>query len=216
MRNTDPVKRTLQGATACLWREDPEEIERLYDASIFGLYDVASNAPGHHGMRAERMRELRSPLPMRQRKGSTIAEIATSASIERATLVALLKHHGYVKLFPYGREQSRLLLTDASFKAGIGHNVQPGEKRSVRLDGANRVAPFPVIYPECVPSLLWSLDWAGVQAKFIAVASKRERVALGVSEYGYLPDTALANLCGCTVNGIEKARSRRKPFQGVA
>jgi hypothetical protein len=126
MRNTNPAERTLQGAVQCLWKEDPEEISRLYDAAVFGLYDVAFNDPGHHGMRAERMRELRSPLPMRQRTGSTIHEIAASAGIGRATLVALLKHHGYADLFPYGREQSRFLLTEASFKAGIGHNVQPG------------------------------------------------------------------------------------------
>ena len=56
-------------------------------------------------------------------KGLTLRDLAERSAIPRRTLEALLEAHGYLETAPFGRDQSRRLLTDRSIAAGIGANV---------------------------------------------------------------------------------------------
>ena len=207
LRHPDPEKRRLGTILGCLWREAPDDVHSAYDAAILGSLDVPSEAGGRHGIFAARMRKMKRPLLSRDKIGLTVGKIAETNGIDRAVLVALMERHGYLELAPYGGRQSRRLVTDEAFHAGVGHNVDPGKARSSRLDGAARATPFPVFYPEAVPSLLWTLDWPGIQAAAKAIPNKRQRMRWLLEQHGYLPDKALEGLSGYSLRGVKKARA---------
>jgi hypothetical protein len=207
-RDPDHSNRTPSAILRRLWREDHSTVTALYDAAIVGDAEGGRAEGGTHGLLAKRMRELRRPPMVRDRRGLTVPAIAAQAGMDRETLACLMEHHGYLELVPYGRNQRRRLVTEAAFNAELGHNALPGTKRSPRFDGINRAVPFPVFYPEVVPSILWTLDWSGVGATMQRINNKRERITSALAAHRHLPNAALATLCGCSVRGIEKARTR--------
>jgi hypothetical protein len=128
------------------------------------------------------------------------------AGLERETLAALMEHHGYLELVPYGGTQKRRLVTDRAFHAGLGHNADGSHRRIARLEGMGRAVVFAIFYPERVPDILWSLDHAGITARAAAIEGKRERMRWLLHHHGYLPDAELAKLSGYTERGVRKAR----------
>ena len=78
-----PDERSLETIIGRLWREDPVEVTRAYDALTFGSLDGGPSRGTSHGLLAERMRELRRPLPQRDRKGKPLKEIADEAGMNR-------------------------------------------------------------------------------------------------------------------------------------
>ncbi len=191
-----------------LWREPPEAITEAYDAMIFGGLDgePCREPESCHGLLAARMRELRRPLPKRDKAGLPLGEVAKQAGMDRETLASLMEHHGILELVSYGGRQRRRLVTDAAFHAGLGHNVDPGAIRSPRLDGHARSSVFPVFYPDAVPDILWMLDWEGIKRDAAAIKGKRERMRWLLSHHHHLPDQALADLGGYSLRGVKKAR----------
>lgn len=190
-----------------LSREHPGEVQRIYDALMVG--DAEGPSPegsGKHGLLAERMKELRRPLPTRQKQGMTLRDIAAMAGLERETLAAMMEHHEYLELVPYGGTQRRRLVTERADRAGLGHNADGSRRRIALLEGIGRAVVFPVFYPEKVPDILWSLDHSGITAGAAAIQRKRERMRWLLQHHGYLPDAELAKLSGYTVRGVEKAR----------
>ena len=201
--------RTLAYVIDRLWREDPAKVSAAYFKAVDGPTDGASQEGQSHGLHAERARALLRPLQSRDRKGVSLTAMATSVGLERETLAALLEHHGYIETSPYGRTQNRRLCSRAAFMAGIGHNVDPSVKRSPRLDGMAKAAPFPVFYAEHVHSIFWTLDWQGIVAAVSEQpGGKRGRIRFALGAYGYLPNAALAGLCAASIRGIEQARLR--------
>ena len=71
----DGILVTLQAA---LCREDPEDVASAYDAyALRGLDNsAAGGANGKHGRLAERVREMRRPMPYRRRDGITVPRMA--------------------------------------------------------------------------------------------------------------------------------------------
>lgn len=200
-----------------LWREDPEAVARIYDAMMVGDAEGPSSVgAGRHGRIAERMAELRRPLPSRRTQGLTLRDIATMAGLDRETLVALMEHHGYLELVPYGGTQRRRLVTDRAFHAGLGHTADGSHCRIARLEGIGRAVPFPVFYPKRVPDILWSLDHAGITARAKAIEEKRERMRWLLHHHDYLPDAELAKLSGYSLSGVKKARNSSGQHQAPA
>jgi hypothetical protein len=192
-----------------LWLNDPLNVADMYDAVILGGLDL--NAPpssgnGDHGLRAERMRELRRPLPYRRRRGKTLTEIAKESGIRRETLARLMEHYGFLELISYGGTQRRRLVTDQAFHAGLGHNVDASKTRVAAVEGRARAGVFPVFYAEEVPSLLWCLDYPGIVAAARAILNKRDRMRWLLTHHAYLPDEELAEMAGYSERGVRKAR----------
>lgn len=175
---------------------------------ILGGLDDGPRACGAHGLRAEQMRRLRRPLPTRNRRGMTIAEMAEHAGLNRETLACLLEHHGYLELVPFGGRQRRRLVTDRAFAAGLGHNADASRKRVASIEGARRACVFPVFYPEHVSAILWTLDHPGIVRAAPAIPRKRDRLAWLLAHHGYLPTAEVADLSGFSRRGVEKARER--------
>lgn len=193
---------------SCLWQMDPGEVSAAYDDAMFGRVEVPDAAvAGRHGLRAERMRELRRPLPMRRKHGLTITEVAAQVGMERETLACLLEHHGYLELVPFGGTQRRRLVTDQAFTAGLGHNVDASHIRIAAVEGKNRAGVFPVFYPEHVSAILWTLDHAGISATAATIKGKRGRLHWLLNNHGHLPTAEIASLSGYSRRGVEKARS---------
>ena len=212
LRETDPGKRRLESILDRLWREPPEAVIEAYDAMLFGGLNSPIREPeGRHGLFAARMRELRRPLPRRDKPGMQLREVAEQAGMDRETLARLMEHHGYLELVPYGGRQSRRLVTDAAFHAGWGHNVDPGAIRSPRLDGHASAAVFPVFYPEAVPTILAALDWTGLQRGAGTITNKRARMRWMLTNHRYLPDQAIADVGGFSLRGVKKARGLSNP-----
>jgi hypothetical protein len=192
-----------------LWREDPDDVARTYDALVVGGLgsSAVDDGGGRHGRLAERMRELRRPLPWRRKAGLTLQAIADGAGLDRATLAALMERQGYLELVPYGGRQRRRLVTKQAFDADLGHNADGSHRRIGRLEGMARAVVFPVFYPDKVPSILWSLDYEGIAARAASIGRKRERMRWLLHHHPYLPDAELAKLGGYSVRGVEKARA---------
>lgn len=189
-------------------REDPEDVAEAYRRAILGLVDTLPDEGGRHGRLAERMRELHRPMLTRDRKGLTLADIAHGAGIHRETLAALMEHHGYLELVYFGGQQRRRLVTDQAFHAGLGHNVFPAHRRIGRLEGMQKVAPFPVFYPEHLEGLLWTLDFTGIRNHVADLARKADRLSWLRLKHPYLPVGELARLSGYSRRGIEKSLGR--------
>lgn len=197
-----------------LWREEPATVATAYDAVILGSVDgMLQPKSATHGLLASRMRSLRRPMPRRDKRGWTLDAIARNAGMDREVLARLMEHHGYLELAYCGGVQRRRLVTDAAYRADLGHNVDP-TTRSRRLDGIGRAVPFPVFYPDRVHCILWTLEWPGIQAKAGAISSKRERMRWLLREHAYLPDHALAELGGYSLRGVKKARATLRETAG--
>lgn len=184
-----------------------DAVVRAYDAARFGTLDELRNDRGDRGLLAARMQALRRPLPTRNKRGLTLAAMSALVGVERSTLTALLEHHGYLELVPFGGHQRRRLVTQTAFDAGVGHNADPSRTRSRNLDGEARAIVFPVFYAEAVPSIMWSLDWEGIRRDAAGVPNKRDRMRWLLSNHPYLPDQTLADLAGYSLRGLKKARS---------
>ena len=209
LSDLDPKKRTLDNAIEQLWREDRERVIEVYDDIMLSrLEDSLCDGGGTHGLRAERMRELRRPLSTRTRRGMTLAEISAQADIHVETLSRMLEHHGYLELCPFGGRQSRRLVSAAAYAAHHGHNVDPSSIRSPRLDGSARAAPFPVFYAEHVSSILWTLGLDLIQQGVAAQPTKKGKLAFLLAEHGYLPDAEMARLAGYSRVGVARARTK--------
>ena len=216
MTDRAATERGLQRAVERLWREDEGDVTATYDAVFLSRTETHSeDGGGRHGMRAERMRELHRPMSRRQKLGLTVADIAARMGVRQETAARLLEDHGYLELSPFGRTQSRRLVSADCYAAGHGHNVDPSQIRSGRLDGMAKAAPFPVFYEKHVPSIIWTLGWGLILSTVLAESSKRKRLAFLLTDHAYLPDAEIAALAGCSLSGVEKGR-RRGGFVGCA
>lgn len=189
-----------------LWREDAGDVLQTYDRLMLGSADTERCQGGVHGLRAERMRELRRPLLRRDRIGKTVAEIAAEAGMPRETMACMLEHHGYLEMVPYGGRQRRRLVSDQAYQAGIGHNVDASLKRIGWLEGAAKAAVFPVFYPEHVPTILWTLDIDGIRQRASSIPDRRARLNWLLSEHAYLPAHEVAILSSYTQRAVELAK----------
>ena len=206
-------ERSLSRAIERLWREDPDDVTALHDELFLIGAESGHDGGGRHGMRAERMKELHRPLSRRQTRGLTVADLAARMGLRQETVARLLEHHGYLELSPFGRHQSRRLVTAECYAAGHGHNVDPSQIRSSRIDGMARAAPFPVFYEKHSASIVWTLGWELIQAAVARETSKRRRLSFLLTEHAYLPDVEIAGLAGCSVSGVEKGRRRASRSQ---
>jgi hypothetical protein len=191
-----------------LWREDP--------ARVAGVHRCIVLAREEYGYGAERAgaarhdpRRTRSQPAHPQRRGPTVTEIAQQAGMRRETLAALMEHHGYLVLAPYGGTQRRRLVSQRAIAAGMGHNVDASRTRIARLEGYGRAAVFPIFYAECVPDILWTLDLEGIRQVAREKGRKRERLVWLLDKHGYLPDAEVADIAGCTERTVRRARAEQ-------
>lgn len=191
-----------------LWREDPATVAEIYDELItagVGASDFDSD--GRHGLLAERLRELRRPLPTRDRLGLTLRDISTRTGIDRTTLAVLMEEHGYLELVPYGGNQRRRLVTQAAFDAELGHNVDPSTVR-LRIEGAHRTSPFPVFYEEALDDILWTLDYEGLVRRVRTLPDKKARLGYLLEHHPGLPASEMTGLTGYGKRTVETAKAR--------
>jgi hypothetical protein len=131
-------------------------------------------------------------------------------------LCALLEHHGYLELAFYGGRQRRRLVTQRAIDAGFGQNIDPSGVR-IALEGAAKVAAFPVFFPEWVPGILWTLDYAGLREYANTIPSKRDRLHWLLTYHAHLPRKELAALSGYSERGWSKAvRSSFASYRGTS
>ena len=176
----------------------------LFDEITFNRMDLEGTpVDGIHGLGAERMRELRRRPKKPRCKGLTLRDLAERSAIPRRTLEALLEAHGYLETAPFGRDQSRRLLTDRSIAAGIGANVHHRAQK-----GADTA--FPVFFPDTVDAVLWTLDYEGLKDKATTFASRRNCLEWLLDEWDSLPNAELASLSGYSVKAVEKTKRRGK------
>ena len=124
------------------------------------------------------------------------------------TVARLLEQHGYLEMSPFGRTQSRRLVTAEAFATGHGHTVDPTGIRSIRLDGGGKAAPFPVFYEEYITSIVWSFGWDVIKAVVDAEPDKKRRLAFLLTQHSYLPDAEIADLAGYSRYRVMTARKR--------
>lgn len=199
---------TIDALLEALPREDADDVTRAYKKLMNACWLDGEATEGRHGLRAERMRELRQPLSQCKRSGLTVQDLADRAGVERHAMACALVHSGYLELAPYGGKQSRRLVTRTAEAAGYGHNVDGSQSRIGRLEGFNRSCPFPVFYEEHLDDILWSLDIEGIREKAVGTASKRGRLSWLLEVHGYFPNDFVALLSGCSLSGVKKARGR--------
>ncbi len=183
---------------------EPEDLKAHYDAIHFARMSLD---PVTLEKDCLRKRRGKARLPARDKVGVTLNEFATLAGLNRATLVALLEHHGFVELAYYGGRQRRCLVTQTAYDTEFGHNVTPSN-RVVRLDGHNRTAVFPVFYRERLADILWCLDYDGIRGRAASISNKRQRLKWLLENHSYLPDQEVADLAGCTRRGVIAAKTR--------
>lgn len=211
-----PQPLSLDETIAALWREDPTVVGRVFDAMTSNRADHREEPTGRHGLLAATMRELRRPPPKIDQRGLQINDIATQAGIARETLCALLEHHGYLELVFHGGRQRRRLVTQQAIDAGFGQNIDPSGVR-LALEGAAKVAAFPVFFLEWVPKILWTLDYARLREHANAIPSKRVRLHWLLMQHAYLPRKELAALSGYSERGWSKAvRSSFISYKGTS
>jgi hypothetical protein len=188
-----------------LFREDPEEVRKAYEEIRENRLDIDG---ARIGRKAPNDR-LKAPVLVRDKNGKRIAEIADDLQMNKATLVSLLEHHGYLELRPCGGQQSRYLVSDTAFHAELGHNVTPSN-RIGHLEGFNRSAMFPVFYEDALEKILWTLDYQGIKDAVETLRTKKEKLRHLLENYGYLPDDERADMAGYSRVGVFKARGLRK------
>ena len=211
---------TLDEMIAKLWRENPETVRRLFheiadkraavDPYRLRLSKKSDNRGETTSLNGpqRRPRRPRRPRLTRNKRGLTLSEIARQTHMDPPTLTALLEHHGFLELVPYGWKRRRLV-TDTAFHAGVGHNVVP-KNRIGHLEGYGKAMAFPVFYRDRLEEILWSLDFQGIAKVVEGLRSKRKRLAWLLDNHGYLPNREIATLAGCSEIGVKKARARAK------
>lgn len=199
-----------------LWREDPQRVLATYDDIVMDRLDAAlfDSGSGRHGLRAERMRELHRPILSRDKTGLTVSQMASRAGLAQETMARLLEFNGYLELCPFGRHQNRRLLTQRAAEVGLGHNVDPSHCRSARLDGPARAVVFPVFYEDSADDIIWSLGWDMIILTCQAEPPKKRKLSYLLKVHGYLPDAAIGELSGYTVDGVGRARKRATTHYG--
>ena len=120
-----------------LWREEPSTIRHVFR-------EITNKRPLAYDdyWLPEPMAKVGRPksrrrLLTRNKIGLTVAAIAERNGMSVAILKALLVHHGYLELTPYGSPR-RLLVTGTTFSAGYGHNAA-GTNRVGRVEGLRQV-----------------------------------------------------------------------------
>jgi hypothetical protein len=187
-----------------LFREDPEEVRKAYEEIRENRLDINSTM----AVRKAPNDRIKAPILVRNKNGKTISQIANDLQMNKATLVSLLEHHGYLELRPCGGQQSRYLVSDTAFHAERGHNVTPSN-RIGHLEGFNRSAMFPVFYEDALEKILWTLDYQGIKDAVEALGAKKEKLRHLLENHGYLPDEEIAGIAGYTRVGVIKARNTR-------
>lgn len=185
-----------------LWRYDPDQVRVVYDQIVRQRSDLHPVSSHSYGYRKVRRRQEAIQKP--QRIGLRVAEMADRASLSQATLTALLEHHGFLELVPYGGHQRRRLVSDNVVEAGYGHNVTPSN-RIGHLEGFNTSATFPVFYEEKANDILWCLNYEGIVAKVSSMTSKKDRLQWLLENHPYLPQEELAGMSGYSERGVRKA-----------
>jgi hypothetical protein len=199
----------LPDILAALWREDEGDVAVVYDTlAVRYLGDEPGLLDGRHGLQAERMRELRRPDGMAPKRGLTISDLADHGRVARDDDGCRSGHHGYLELVTYGGGQRRRVLTERAVEAGYGHNADAAHVRIGHVEGHNRASVFPVVYPECAAAILWTLNIPGIRADAAMMPMKRDRLRWLLAQHGYMPAAFVAELTGCTVRAVEKARAR--------
>lgn len=201
------MRLTLADTINRLWREDPQRVTAAYDTLLTSQSVLSEPSTPRYGLRAERMRELRRPHPRGDRPGLTVQTMADDAGVPREVMSRLLEHHGYLTLAPYGGRQQRRLVSEAAFRGGYGYTVDAAEKRIAHLEGTNRAAPFAVFYPEHIPSILWTLGIDAIREGVAQQPTKRKKLRWLLDHHDYLPSSFIAELTGCSVRGVKKARA---------
>lgn len=199
----------LHDIFATLYREDPADIVPLYDTAFLAVACVFRDPDGTHGLHAERIEQLRRPLPYRLKEGMTVGAMALKAGVSRETLARYLERHGFLTMAPYGGRQRRRVVSDEAFEAEYGHTVDASKVRVGHLEGMNRAVPFPVFYPEHVPNILWTLGLDVIREEMARLPSKRARLTWLLDNHPDLTSQEAANFAGCTERAVKKAKARR-------
>jgi hypothetical protein len=193
-----------------LWREAPVTVRRVFHEIAdkragVDYYRVRDTTKATKGTREARRRR---PQLTRNKRGLPLSEMARRTYMALPTFTALLVHHGFLELVPYGSRR-RHLVTESAFRAEVGHNVYP-KNRIGHLEGYRRAAVFPVFYEDRLKDILWCLDYQGIVEAVDAIPSKRKRLAWLLGNHTYLPNREIAQLVGCSEVGVKKARARAK------
>lgn len=187
-----------------LWREDRDHVAHLYTEIALmrmGMDPVSSSA-----VQRERAKQ---PKPQtRDAMGVPVAALAELWGMDQATLRALLEYHGFLSMAWHNR-QRRLLVSNAVFQAGYGHNVTPSN-RIGHLEGHNVACVFPVFYPDRLEEIREVLGYEGIRAMVDGLPSKKAKLAYLMADHSYLPDKEIAQLAGYSLSGVEKARAREQ------
>lgn len=185
-----------------LWCHNPEQVRDVYKQITRQRSDLLSVSDDrHYGKEDE---EQPKAVHTSRRIGLRVAEFAGKAGIPQATLTALLEHHGFLELVPYGGLQRRRLVPDNVVEAGYGHNVVPSN-RIGHLEGYNTAATFPVFYEEKIADILWCLNYQEIVDKALSIHKKQDKLKWLLNDHPYLPQAELAALSGYSERGVRKA-----------
>lgn len=211
---------SLQEAQSRLFRDNPETVKHLYDITMDRFHDESSECGSGYSRHyttapSEYKRQARTACLF---KGVTVAEIAADESLWRTedqhnplpsieATRRLLTHHGWLKLAPYGRSQSRTLATEKTVKGGYGQNVDPSEKHSIKISGGRRSFPFPVFRKERLPEVVASLGWPEIISSVSSMERKQERQSWLLHHHTYLPSQTVSELSGTSITTVKRARA---------
>lgn len=200
-------------------REEPERVQRAVAAMLEGRDQRCGYGaePGQGTCRiARRERALRQPLLQRRRLGMTLCEVAEVATkreglqVGVAAIRALLTHHGYLECAPFGGRQRRTLCTDRCVTAGLGHNVHSPRSGTALKRGVGSTAPFPVLYPERLHDVLWTLGIDQIKEHLAGLTAQRMRLSWLSSNHDYLPARTVAAWSGASLRSAEGALARAR------
>jgi hypothetical protein len=194
-----------------LFREDPNHVRTIFN-------DIKLNRLSLKGERTNKLAprdQTKAPKVTRDKVGLPVTEIANRLGVNRATLVSLLEHHGYLELAPCGGKQCRYLLSEAALHAGLGHNVNPCN-RIGHLEGYSKAAVFPVFYEDTLDKVLWTLDWVGIKEVVVTLGNKKAKLGYLLDHHQYLPDEEIAGMSGYSRMGVFKARLARGELEAAA
>lgn len=219
----------LAEAQRRLYRDDPEVVKHFYtiaearhDTWSASVYDYGSSnhKTSFYGVKTRDTRKTFDKTANRRSlsKGVTVAEIASDQSLwlsdgasgptpSEETTRRLLINNGWLKLAPYGREQSRSLATEKTIVGGYGQNIDPSGKHSIRLSGGTRSFPFPVFWKERLPEVVASLGWSKIISSLSDIKQKRERLSWLLHGYAYLPTPVLSELSGMGTATVKRAKA---------
>lgn len=218
----------LAEAQRRLYRDNPEVVKHFYtiakarhDEWSVSVYEYgSSNHKTSYKAKTQDTRKTFAKTANRTSlsKGVTVAEMASDQSLwlsddafgptpSEETTRRLLIHHGWLRLAPYGREQSRSLATEKTIVGGYGQNIDPSGKHSIRLSGGARSFPFPVFWKERLHEVVASLGWSEIISSVSKIEKKRERLSWLLHDYDYLPTPALSELSGMATATVKRAKA---------